>query len=132
MSKPRILFMGTPAFAVPSLGILLQNNYPLLGVVTQPDRGKGRGQKPAPSPVKVLAESRGLPILQPERLKHEDFLAVLREMRPDAIVVAAFGQILPPAVLEGPRGDASMCIRPCSRATAARRRLTGRSSGGKT
>lgn len=94
--------MGTPAFAVPSLEILLQHNYPLLGVVTQPDRGRGRGRQSAPAPVKVLAESKGLPVWQPERVRDESFLGVLREMAPDVIVVAAFGQILPPAVLDAP------------------------------
>jgi len=80
----------------------MKHDYALLGVVTQPDRGKGRGRQPMPSPIKVLAESNGLPVWQPERVRDESFLAVLREMAPDVIVVAAFGQILPREVLEAP------------------------------
>ena len=102
MSKPTILFMGTPEFAVPSLEILIHNDYPVLGVVTQPDRPKGRGRQTAPSPVKVLAEKHGLAVFQPERVREAQFLETFGDLKPDAVVVAAFGQILPKALLDGP------------------------------
>jgi len=103
MHKPSILFMGTPEFAVPSLKILIDRQMPLIGVVTQPDRPRGRGRQPAPPPVKLLAEAHGLSVLQPERIRDEVFLQVFRDLAPELVVVAAFGQILPGEMISGPR-----------------------------
>lgn len=93
--------MGTPDFAVPSLQILVQTQN-VAGVVTQPDRPAGRGRHLRPSPVKVAAEKAGLPIYQPKSLRREEAAAPLRDWQPDMIVVAAFGQILRPHVLDMP------------------------------
>lgn len=103
MPKPRILFMGTPAFAVPALAGLVKHGYPVIGVVTQPDRPRGRGRATAPSPVKLLAEGLGLTLLQPEKVRHPSFLARFRELAPEIVVVAAFGQILPGEIIRGQR-----------------------------
>ncbi len=100
MSKPKIVFMGTPEFSVPSLEILMRNNYPLAAVVTQPDRPRGRGRHMVPSPVKACAQSHRLTILQPERVRNSEFIEHLRTLCPDIIVVAAFGQILPREIIE--------------------------------
>ena len=102
-SKPRILFMGTPDFAVPSLDRLLQRGYPLIGVVTQPDRPKGRGKQMARPPVRVFAEAKSLPVFQPERIRDLEFIKLFGQLAPDLVVVAAFGQILPREILEQPR-----------------------------
>jgi len=98
----RIIFMGTPDFAVPSLQ-RLHEMYRVVAVVTQPDRPRGRGRKPEASPVKRAAEVAGLPVFQPPSLKDPQAVAFLRDLRPDVIVVAAFGQILRPDVLNLPR-----------------------------
>jgi len=98
----RLLFFGTPEFAVPSLQILLDRGESVAGVVCQPDRPAGRGQKLTPPPVKVLAESAGLPVLQPEKVRTPEFLAALRAWAPELIVVAAYGRILPVDVLRLP------------------------------
>lgn len=90
----RILFMGTPDFALPSLGILLRNGYPVVGVVTTPDRPKGRGQQVSGSPVKSYALEKGLPVLQPETLLDPPFLTQVHALQPDLIAVVAF-RILP-------------------------------------
>lgn len=97
----RIVFMGTPEFALPALAAL-REAYDVVAVFTQPDREAGRGRRPQPPPVKRYAEAHGLPVYQPERLRRPEALAVLKELKPDLIVVAAYGQILPPAVLELP------------------------------
>jgi methionyl-tRNA formyltransferase len=97
-SRPKIIFLGTPQFAVPALEALIDEGYEILAVVTQPDRPKGRGQKLTPSPVKVLAQENNLQILQPERLD-DSFLDILVSLRPDLLVVVAFGQIIPGSVL---------------------------------
>jgi methionyl-tRNA formyltransferase len=97
----RIVFMGTPDFAVPSLEVLLLSER-VVGVVTQPDRPKGRGQELALSPVKRLAQRAQVPILQPLKMKDPAFLDALRAWRPDLIVVAAFGRILPKVILDLP------------------------------
>ncbi|MEX2116068.1 MAG: methionyl-tRNA formyltransferase [Bacteroidota bacterium] len=93
----RIMFMGTPEFAVPCLNILLENRYPVAGVVTVPDKAQGRGQKTGISPVKRVALEHSLPLLQPEDLKNPDFLSNVKSLHPDLIVVVAF-RILPPEV----------------------------------
>ena len=98
----RIVFMGTPAFAVPSLEALIQSDDQVIGVVTQPDRPKGRGQELAMSPVKLVCRREGIPILQPVKMKDPAFLDALRAWQPDLIAVAAFGRILPPAILSMP------------------------------
>ena len=103
MPKPRILFMGTPAFAVPALTGLVKHGYPVIGVVTQPDRPQGRGQSKAPPPVKLLAEDLGLTVLQPEKVRHPSFLSRFHELAPEIVIVAAFGQILPEEIILSPR-----------------------------
>jgi len=99
----RIVFMGTPEFAVPSLKLLVEQNYTIVAVVTQPDRPKGRKKTLTPPPVKEAALSLGLPVLQPERMRSPEAAAAIAELKPDLIVTAAYGQILPKAVLELPR-----------------------------
>ena len=107
MSKPKIIFMGTPEFAVPSLESLLRHDYPIVGIVTQPDRPKGRGQHLIHSPVKVFAQRHRLPVLQPERVRNSEFIDLFRQLAPDLVVVAAFGQKLPGEILQTPK---SGCI----------------------
>ncbi len=100
-----IVFMGTPDFAAASLEALLKSDDVVVGVVTQPDRPKGRGQVLAPSPVKLLAQREKIPLLQPLKMKDPEFLQTLAGWKPDLIAVTAFGRILPPAVLSlPPRG----------------------------
>jgi methionyl-tRNA formyltransferase len=99
----RILFWGTPAYAVPSLDALDRAGHALVGVVTQPDRRRGRGKALVPSPVKARALELGLPVFTPERIRRDLALqAELAALRPDVSVVVAFGQILPPEVLAVP------------------------------
>ncbi len=101
----RLVFMGTPDFAVASLEALLQSDDSVVGVVTQPDRPKGRGQVLTPSPVKLLAQRANIPLLQPLKMKDSEFLQTLAGWKPDLIAVTAFGRILPPAILSlPPRG----------------------------
>jgi methionyl-tRNA formyltransferase len=99
----RVVFFGTPEFAVPTLQALLDSPYQVIAVVTQPDRPKGRGQKAQPSPVKQLAISNGLAVLEPDRLRDPRFLDPLRAFSADLGVVAAYGRILPEAVLDIPK-----------------------------
>lgn len=98
--------MGTPAFAVPTLEAMLQANWPIMGVVCQPDRPSGRGQKLTPPPIKELALAHGLPVHQPERIRRNpEFLELVRRLAPGLIVVVAYGQLLPPELLAiPPRG----------------------------
>jgi len=98
----RILFAGTPEFAVPPLKALLKSSHEICGVYTQPDRPAGRGRKMTPSPVKSVALEEELPVFQPESLKSEESQAKLRELRPDLMVVVAYGLILPKAVIDIP------------------------------
>lgn len=98
----RIIFMGTPDFAVPILEKIYDAGYNIVTVVTQPDRPKGRGRKLSFSPVKKKALALGINVLQPLRLKDKDFINTLQELKPDLIIVAAFGQILPETVLKNP------------------------------
>lgn len=98
----KIVFMGTPDFAVPALDMLIEEGYDVIGVVTQPDRPKGRKKVLTPPPVKEAALKHGLPILQPERLKGSKEQEQLLEWSPDLIVTAAFGQILPKEILDAP------------------------------
>jgi methionyl-tRNA formyltransferase len=99
----RLVFFGTPPFAATALRRLLASPHPVAAVVTQPDRPRGRGQKVSFSAVKALAIERGLPVLQPERLKTPEFQQALRELQGDLGVVAAYGRILPDAVIATPR-----------------------------
>lgn len=98
----RVLFFGTSAFAVPSLLALLEAGYELPAVVTQPDRPAGRHLRLQPTPVRRAAEARGLTVWTPEKVRRREFLEQARALAPEAIVVAAFGQILPQALLEMP------------------------------
>ncbi|TJY43255.1 methionyl-tRNA formyltransferase [Cohnella pontilimi] len=99
----RLVFMGTPDFAVPSLRMLLEEGYEVAAVVTQPDRPKGRKREMTPPPVKAFAAERGLPVLQPDKLRASEAVAQLAALQPDLIVTAAYGQILPKSVLDLPR-----------------------------
>jgi len=99
----RVVFFGTPAFAVPTLEALLASRHPVVGVVTQPDRPRGRGQQVGEGPVKARAVAAGLPVLQPDRLKDPTFVDSLRTWGSDLGVVAAYGKILTDAVLAVPR-----------------------------
>jgi len=98
----RIIFMGSPDFALPTLR-LLAAHYSLVGVVTQPDKPAGRGRVLTSPPVKLLAQELGLPVIHPLRLRESEAMAQLHAWQPDLIVVAAFGKILRPAVLDLPR-----------------------------
>ena len=98
----RLVFMGTPDFASATLEALLRSDDSVVGVVTQPDRPKGRGQMLTPSPVKLLARQEQIPLLQPLKMKDPEFLQALTGWKPDLIVVAAYGRILPPAILSLP------------------------------
>ena len=98
----RIAFFGTPAFAVPTLTRLLDSRHDVVGVVTQPDRPRGRGQKISDAPVKALAVERGLKVIQPERLARDQFEEPFRELNADLGVVAAYGKILPEWLLNTP------------------------------
>ncbi len=102
MRSYRILFMGTPYFAVPVLKGLLAGPDRVVAVVTQPDREKGRGKKIAAPPVKIEALAAGLPVLQPTKIKTQEFRETLEGLAPDIIVVAAYGRILPPSILGVP------------------------------
>lgn len=102
MTGWRIIFMGTPGFACPTLQKLLDNGENIVAVVTQPDRPKGRGQRLMPPPVKEVAESNGIPIYQPLKVRDSAFVDIIRELKPDVIVVVAFGQILPKTLLDIP------------------------------
>lgn len=95
----RIVFMGTPDFAVETLEKIIENGYDVVAVVTQPDKPKGRDKKLSPPPVKECALKHNLTILQPQRARDEAFVQELKRYNPDAIVVVAFGQILPESIL---------------------------------
>jgi len=98
----RIVFMGTPDFAVPCLQAIIDHGDDVVGVYAQPDKPKGRGHKVLPPPVKVLAQKYDLPVFQPTTFKDADAVETLRALNPDLIVVVAYGKILPKAVLEIP------------------------------
>jgi methionyl-tRNA formyltransferase len=102
ISPLRIVFAGTPAFAVPALERLIGKGFAPLAVVTQPDRQAGRGRKMQSSPVKLAALTAGIEVRQPASLKDADFCGWLRQLRPDLLVVVAYGQILPGEVLHVP------------------------------
>jgi methionyl-tRNA formyltransferase len=99
----RIVFFGTPAFAVPSLEALIASGHDLVSVVSRPDRPKGRGQQVQPTPTKQVAQAHAIPVIQPVKIKEGAFLQAIRDLKPDLGVVAAFGRILPDALLAIPR-----------------------------
>ena len=99
----RVAFFGTPAFAVPTLEHLLRSRHKVVGVVTQPDRPRGRGQQVSPWPVKAVAQAAGLPVLQPARLERDVFERDFASLGADIGVVAAYGKILPDWLLAAPR-----------------------------
>ena len=99
----KIVYMGTPDFAVNPLRALAEAGYEVTGVVTQPDKPKGRGKTMLPTPVKEEALKHGFPVYQPVKVRDPEFLQVLKELDPDIIVVAAFGQIIPKSILELPK-----------------------------
>ena len=101
MSTPwPIVFMGTPQIAAVTLEQLVQGPDPVVGVVTQPDRPTGRGQRSLPSPVRRVAESRGIPVIAPEKIRSPEFLNALREWKPEIITVVAYGRILAKTILD--------------------------------
>jgi len=101
----KIVFMGTPGFAVPSLNALIESEDEVVGVVTKTDKPQGRGQRIESPPIKILSQQYGIPILQPEKLKTEEFFNELKSFNPDLICVTAYGKILPKNILElPPRG----------------------------
>jgi methionyl-tRNA formyltransferase len=99
----RMIFMGTPDFAVPSLRTLVEEGYHVVAVVTQPDRCKGRKRELTPSAVKEVALEYGIPVYQPEKLRHPESVQQVLALKPDLIVTAAYGQILPESILQRPR-----------------------------
>jgi methionyl-tRNA formyltransferase len=98
----RIVYFGTPEFAVPTLRRLLDSPHPVVALVSQPDRPRGRGHRLTPTPTKELAVSRGVPVLQPERLRDDGFLQSVAQLKPDLGVVAAYGKLLPDALIAIP------------------------------
>ena len=98
----RIIFMGTPDFAVPSLRMLLDEGYDVVAVVTRKDTARGRGMKVKYSPVKQFALSKGIKVLQPDSAKSEQFIEEIKELNPDIMVTAAYGRILPKEILDVP------------------------------
>jgi methionyl-tRNA formyltransferase len=103
MNTLRLAFAGTPEFALPAFHALVGSRHPVVGVLTQPDRPKGRGRQLAASPVKLAALERGIPVSQPTTLKNEADRAALFGWQPDVLVVVAYGLTLPRAVLDLPR-----------------------------
>jgi methionyl-tRNA formyltransferase len=99
----RVIFLGTPTFAVPSLQALIDHSYEVCAVFTQPDRPSGRGQKHQPGPVKTLAQAHGIPVFQPDKIRKEENRAIVDALQPDFLVVIAYGQILPGWLLRSAR-----------------------------
>lgn len=99
----KIVYMGTPDFAVPPLAALVKNGYEVTAVVTQPDKPKGRGKTLLPTPVKEEAMKHDIPVYQPLKVRDPEFVETLKELEPDMIVVAAFGQIIPKTILDMPK-----------------------------
>lgn len=99
----KIIYMGTPDFAVAPLAALVENGYEVEAVITQPDKPKGRGKTMMPTPVKEEALKHGIPVLQPVKVRDPEFVEELKNLAPDIIIVAAFGQIIPKSILDMPR-----------------------------
>ena len=102
LREKKVIYMGTPDFAVPALHALIREGYQVTGVVTQPDRPKGRGKAMIPSAVKEAAMQYDLPVWQPVKVRNPEFVSFLAEQKPDIIIVAAFGQIIPKSILDLP------------------------------
>ncbi len=102
MGSTRIIFMGTPGFAVPSLSALVDAGFDVAAVVTRPDRPSGRGRRVSPTPVKLAALERGIAVLEPVSVKDEGFIERLKALVPDFLVVVAYGKILPRSILQIP------------------------------
>ena len=96
----RVVFMGTPDFAVGTLEEIIKAGHEVAGVVTQPDKPKGRGKTLMPTPVKEVALKHEIPVYQPKKVREAEFVETLRKIAPDVIVVAAFGQIITKEILE--------------------------------
>lgn len=99
----KIVYMGTPDFAVPPLAALVENGYEVTAVITQPDKPKGRGKTLMPTPVKEEALKHEIPVYQPAKVRDPEFLEILQKLEPDMIIVAAFGQIIPKVILDMPK-----------------------------
>ena len=98
----RLVFMGTPDYAVPTLRALVREGHDVVGVFTQPDRPAGRGKTLKPSPVKVVAQELGLSVFQPLRVKSPEGIQLLKDLAPESIIVVAYGQILSKDILQIP------------------------------
>ena len=123
----RILFMGTPEFAVASLRRLVEDGHEICGVFTQPDKPKNRGHKLMQPPVKEYALTKGLAVYQPLQVRDADTLELVQSLSPDLIVVAAYGKVLPEEFWTRRNMAPSMSIPPFCLSTGARHPLTGRS-----
>ena len=99
----RVIFMGTPDFATGTLEEIVKAGHEVVGVVTQPDKPKGRGKTMMPTPVKETALKYNLPVYQPKKVREPEFVELLRSLKPDVMVVAAFGQIITKEILEMPK-----------------------------
>lgn len=121
----RILFMGTPDFAVPSLEALVAAGHEVVGVFSQPDKPKNRGMKLQPTPVKCCAQAHGLAVFQPTKLRDGTALETIVQLAPDLIVVAAYGGFCPRRFCPIPGWGASMCTPPCCPSTGGRPPFTG-------
>ena len=124
----KIIFMGTPDFAVGTLRSLAEAGHGITLVVSQPDKPKGRGHAMVPTPVKVVAEELGIPVFQPVKIREAK--DVLEKTEADVCVVAAFGQIIPASILHMKKYG-SMCMLPCFRSTVEQHRSSGQSSMGR-
>lgn len=109
----KIIYMGTPDFAVAPLAALVENGYEVEAVITQPDKPKGRGKTMMPTPVKEEALKHGIPVLQPVKVRDPEFVEELKNLAPDIIIVAAFGQIIPRASWICRDSDVSISMRLC-------------------
>ena len=127
----RIVFMGTPGFAVPALKGLCRSEHRVLQVVTQPDRPKGRGKTVVFPPVKEAALDLGCPIIQPQSVRTQDFCDAMTRLDPDLLVVAAYGHVLPQRILSIPKLGASTFTPPCFPDTGVLHPFNGPSSIGK-
>ena len=110
MSALRVVFFGTPDIAVPTLEALIAGSHDVVGVVSQPDRGRGRGRKRSPSAVSEVALREGLPLFRPEKVGDAETVDALDALRPDVGVVVAFGQFIPKKVRELPHGLCANCV----------------------
>ena len=124
----RILFMGTPDFAVASLRRLVEDGRDVCGVFTQPDKPRNRGHKMAFSPVKEYAITQNIPVYQPLKMRDGEALSIVQSLAPELIVVAAYGKILPEDILHTPPYGSIMSIPRCCPSIGARRPSTGLSS----